>query len=239
VALFDTLDFGGAPQAGGVGVAEVEEWSKDERLEMEKELLGFYVTGHPLDKFRRVLDSDRFCKLGLVDEIEIQNPRDRFPFAGMIRSVESKMTRSGKPFGVLVVEDFTGSREVVVWGESFVPARDAGILAAGKVVRFKAQIQIDDRTDSRRLTGSEIAELKMRGSGSSSKHVELALWTARHSEQDLKEIREILLEHPGKTPVLIHFQNSAGKRATIEVGEAYMVRRSARLEAALGRWLAE
>ncbi len=239
VALFDTMDFGGAPQTGAVGVEEVEEWSKDERLEMEKELLGFYVTGHPLDKFRRVLDSDRYHKLGLVDEIEVRHPRDRFPFAGMIRSVDSRLTKKGKPFGILVIEDFTGSREVMVWGESFVPARDAGILVAGKVIRFKAQIQIDDRTDSRRLTGSELNELKMRGSGANSKFVELSLWTARHSEQDLKEIREVLEAYPGKTPVVIHFQNSAGKRATVELGEGFCVRRGAKLEAALGRWLAE
>jgi len=236
VSMFDEVDFGAPPAGAATAVAEVEEWSKDERLAMEKELLGFYVTGHPLDKFRTVLDSDRYHKLGLVDEIEIRNPRDRFPFAGMIRSVEAKVTKSGKPFGVLVIEDFTGSREAVVWGESFVPARDAGILVSGKVIRFKAQIQIDDRTDSRRLTASEIAELKARRTGAG-KAVELTLWTARHSERDLEEIRAILAEHPGKTPVVMHFQNSAGKRASLDLGEGYRVRRGERLEAALGRWV--
>lgn len=237
VSMFDSMDFGAPAPAATATAVEVEEWSKDDRLAMEKELLGFYVTGHPLDKFRVVLDSDRYCKLGLVDEIEVKHPRDRFPFAGMIRSVDSRVTKSGKPFGILVVEDFTGSREVMVWGESFVPARDAGILVSGKVIRFKAAIQIDDRTDSRRLTGSEINELKSRGGGSNSKFVELALWTARHSEQDLAEIREAIESHPGKTPVLIHFQNSAGKRATIELGENFKVRRGEQLEAALGRWM--
>ncbi|BCX48280.1 DNA polymerase III alpha subunit [Haloferula helveola] len=239
VSMFDAMDFGAPPPSAATAVEEVEEWTKDERLVMEKELLGFYVTGHPLDKFRAVLDSDRYQKLGLVDEIEVRNPRDRFPFAGMVRSVDARLTKTGKPFGILVVEDFTGSREIMVWGESYVPARDAGILVPGKVIRFKAQIQIDDRTDSRRLTGSEINELKTRGKGSNGKSVELALWTARHSEQDLKEIRAVLTEHPGKTPVLIHFQNSAGKRATVELGESFKVRRGAKLEAALGRWLNE
>lgn len=239
VALFDTMEFGGAPKMDSHldGAVEIEEWSKDERLATEKELLGFYVTGHPLDKFRTVLDSDRYHKLGLVDDIVLGNPRDRYAFAGMVRSVESKVTKKGKPFGVLVVEDFTGSKEVVVWGESFVPARDAGIMVSGKVIRFKASIQIDDRTDQRRLTGSELNELKTRGSGSGGKSVELALWPARHSERDLIEIRDTIRQHPGATPVVIHFQNSAGKRATMELGEAYKVRRGAKLEAALGRWM--
>ena len=136
-----------------------------------------------------------------------------------------------------MVEDFTGSTEVIMWGESFVPARDAGILAPGKVIKFKAAIQIDDRTESRRLTGSEISELKPRGSSASKGAVELTLWTARHSERDLEDIRQALAANPGKIPVFLHFQNSAGRRATVELGESYRVKRTDVLERALGRWL--
>ncbi|MCW1914863.1 DNA polymerase III subunit alpha [Luteolibacter sp. GHJ8] len=237
VSLFDTMDFAApAPVSAAASVA-IEEWSKDERLAHEKELLGFYVTGHPLDKFRGVLDSDKYMKLGLLDEIDVQNPRDRFPFAGMIRTLESKVTKSGKPFGVMVVEDFTGSAEVIMWGESFVPARDAGTLVPGKVIKFKAAIQVDDRTESRRLTGSEIGELKPRGSSATKGAVELTLWTARHSERDLTEIREALAANPGKVPVFLHFQNSAGRRATVELGQDYHVKRTDLLEKALGRWM--
>jgi DNA polymerase-3 subunit alpha len=237
VSLFDTMDFAAPAPASTATAVAVEEWTKDERLAHEKELLGFYVTGHPLDKFRGVLDSDKYLKLGLLDEIDVQNPRDRFPFAGMIRTLESKVTKSGKPFGVMVVEDFTGSAEVVMWGESFVPARDAGTLVPGKVIKFKAAIQVDDRTDSRRLTGSEISELKPRGSSATKGAVELTLWTARHSERDLTEIRDTLTANPGKVPVFLHFQNSAGRRATVELGAAYHVKRTELLEKALGRWI--
>jgi DNA polymerase III subunit alpha len=237
VSMFDSMDFGAPQQAAATSTITIEEWTKDERLAHEKELLGFYVTGHPLDKFRGVLDSDKFLKLGLLDEIEVGNPRDRFPFAGMIRTLESKVTKTGKPFGVMVVEDFTGSAEVVMWGESFVPARDAGVLVPGKVIRFKAQIQVDDRTDARRLTGSEINELKPRGASATKGALELTLWTSRHSERDLQEIRNALAANPGKVPVFLHFQNSAGKRATLELGDKYGVRRSETLEKTLGRWM--
>jgi DNA polymerase-3 subunit alpha len=237
VSLFDTMDFAAQAPASTATAVAVEEWTKDDRLAHEKELLGFYVTGHPLDKFRGVLDSDKYMKLGLLDEIEVSNPRDRFPFAGMIRTLESKVTKSGKPFGVMVVEDFTGSAEVVMWGESFVPARDAGTLVPGKVIKFKAAIQVDDRTESRRLTGSELSELKPRATAASKGAVELTLWTARHSERDLTEIRETLAANPGKVPVFLHFQNSAGKRATLELGAAYHVKRTDLLEKALSRWI--
>ncbi len=237
VSMFDAMDFGAPAPASTANAVAVEEWSKDERLAHEKELLGFYVTGHPLDKFRGVLDSDKYMKLGLLDEINIGNPRDRFPFAGMIRTLESKVTKSGKPFGVMVVEDFTGSAEVVMWGESFIPARDAGILEPGKVIKFKAAIQVDDRTDARRLTGYELSELKPRGNAAAKGAVELTLWTARHSERDLQEIRDAIAASPGKTPVFLHFQNSAGRRATMELGESYRVKRTEGLEKVLGRWM--
>ncbi|MEO7342714.1 MAG: DNA polymerase III subunit alpha, partial [Luteolibacter sp.] len=61
VSLFDALDFvpPAATEKKRRSDSTIEEWSKDERLAHEKELLGFYVTGHPLDRFRKVIDSDR------------------------------------------------------------------------------------------------------------------------------------------------------------------------------------
>ena len=245
-ALFDTMDFAGAPEPVaevGAGPA-VEEWPKEERLEQEKELLGFYVTGHPLDKFRGLIDSDKFEQLGLVDELDLMDGRGkvdrrkRFAFAGMIRSVEHRTTKMGKPFGILVVEDFTGSREMMCWAESYSPAREAGLMEAGQIIKFKAAIGIDDRTEQRRLTGSEFRELKparVKANGKSS-ILELQVRVARNCRGDLEEIRDVLTLHPGKTPVLLHVLNGAGKRATVEVGEEYWVKVGPELEAAVGRW---
>jgi DNA polymerase-3 subunit alpha len=240
VSLFDAMDM--APSAPAVKSRRsenaIEEWPKDDRLAHEKELLGFYVTGHPLDKFRKVIDSDRYRKIGLIDDLDLSNPRERFPFAGMVRSLESKVTKTGKPFGVLKLEDFTGMVEIMLWGETFVPARDAGLVEPGKIIRLKCAVQLDDRTGGRRLTGYELSELKARrGSSNNKGPVELMLWTTRHGERDLDEIREALMAHPGPTPVHLHFQNSAGKRVTVAAGEGFSVKRSNSLEDALDRWL--
>ena len=240
VSMFDAMEFAGSSPAArnDGGVSSVEEWSKDDRLAHEKELLGFYVTGHPLDKFRGVIDSERFKRLGLIDDLDTSNPRERYPFAGMVRSLESRITKTGKPFGILVLEDFTGSAEIMLWGETFVPARDAGLVEVGKIIRLKCAVQMDDRTGGRRLTGSELAELRpKRGSANSKGPVELMLWTTKHSEMDLEEIQRILSRHPGDTSVLLHFQNSAGKRVTVEAGEPFHVSRGKDLDTALDRWM--
>jgi len=239
VSLFDAMEFA-PPQAAksSANVAVVEEWSKDDRLAHEKELLGFYVTGHPLDKFRSVIDSERYKRLGLLEDLVVSNPRDRFPFAGMVRSLDTKTTKTGKPFGVLVLEDFTGSAEIMLWGETFVPARDAGLIEPGKIIKLKCAVQVDDRTGGRRLTGYELAELKpKRGNSTGKGPLELMLWTTRHSEFDLLEIKSAISKHPGTTPVLLHFQNSAGRRVTVAANESFNVKRNDELEAALDRWL--
>ncbi len=242
VSLFDAMEFAAPAQAAKSAANEtpVEEWSKDERLVHEKELLGFYVTGHPLDKFRGVIDSERYKRLGLIEDLDISNPRERFPFAGMIRSIESKVTKTGKPFGVMVLEDFTGNAEIMLWGETFVPAREAGLLEPGKIIRLKCAVQVDDRTGGRRLTGYELGELKPKRAPANGKGpLELMLWTTRHSEMDLLEIRNALAKHPGPTPVLLHFQNSAGRRVTVAANESFNVKRSEELESALDRWLGD
>ena len=238
-SLFDAMDF--APPAATKDapvVNALEEWSKDERLSHEKELLGFYVTGHPLDKYRGVLDSDKYHRIGLIDEIELENPRDRYPIAGMVRSLESRMTKAGKPFGILTVEDFTGSCEVMLWSETFIPARDSGILLPGNIIRLKVGIQIDDRTGGRRLTGGSLSELKTRKASANNKGpIELLLWTHRHTEKDLKEIHYHITGHPGSTPILLHFQNSAGKRLSLQPSETYSVKRSDELLQSLDRFM--
>lgn len=237
-ALFDTMDYaGGVMEAEQGGVAtEVQEWTKDECLNDEKELLGYYTSGHPLDKYRAVIDSDKYQKIGLLDELDTKNKRARYGFAGMIRNVEHKTTRAGKPFGVLHIEDFTGSCEVVCWAESYVPAREAGLLASGMVIRLQASVQVDERTETLRLTGSQIKELKPRAQGKNSA-LQVNLWVARHTSEDLQSIRNILAQHPGETPVEIHFQSGTGKRATMEAGENLRVKKSTALTQALAQWM--
>ncbi len=238
VSLFDAMDF--APPAASERSSTmnaVEEWSKDDRLAHEKELLGFYVTGHPLDKFRGILDSDKYNRIGLIDEIELENPRERYPIAGMIRSMETRMTKAGKPFGILTIEDFTGSCEVMLWSETFTPARDSGMLVPGNIIRLKVGIQIDDRTGGRRLTGGSIDELKPKRSSNGKGPLELLLWTHQHTDRDLAEIHYQLTEHPGPTAVLLHFQNSAGKRLSLQPAVKFFVKRTPELLQSLDRFI--
>ena len=218
--------------------ATVEEWTKDERLAHEKELLGFYVTGHPLDKFRSVHRLRQIPQARPASTISIYPTRasaSRSPgwSARWTQDHQDRqaLRRAGRSkISPAAPKSCCGAKP------SSPPATPA-LLEPGKIIKLKGNIQVDDRTGGRRITGYELAELKPRGASATKGPLELMLWTTRHSERDLHEISDALAEHPGKVPVLLHFQNSAGKRATLELGDKYGVRRSEVLEKTLGRWM--
>jgi hypothetical protein len=97
---------------------------------------------------------------------------------------------------------------------------------------------VADRTEQRRLSESQIRELKAK-LGKKNGFVELTLWTGRNTPDDLQKIKGILAEYPGSTPVLIHVQSGAGKRATIELPKEFYVTLNVALQRELGPWMGE
>ena len=105
--LFDT--FVAAPAPKRTAMLTVP-WTKAEKLGFEKELLGFYVTGHPLDEYRRDLESGKYVPINALGEAE---DRGTVQVAGALISVEKKFTKKdSKPFAIVMLEDLTGSVEV-------------------------------------------------------------------------------------------------------------------------------
>ncbi len=106
------------------------------------------------------------------------------------------------------------------------------------MLKLKIGIQVDDRTGGFRITGGSLTELKTRKPASNSKSpLELLLWTHQHSAKDLEEISYYITEHPGLAPVILHFQNSAGKRVSAKASETFSVERSPALLTALERFI--
>jgi len=172
----------------------------------------------------------------MIPELDTSDKRKKYKFGGMISHVEHKTTKAGKPFGVLHVEDFTGDTEALLWAESYIPARDAGILEPGTVIRFKSGVQVDDRTETVKLSFcSEVKEVKT--TSKKLKGVELNLSVLRHSPTDLSQIKTILQRHPGNTEVFIRFNGSKGRSALVSVGAQYQVRNSEKLKGELAKWI--
>jgi DNA polymerase-3 subunit alpha len=217
----------------------VTRWSEHEKLSYEKELLGFYVSGHPLDAYVDVFAAKNYRSIASLADLA---DRASFKIAGAIAQVEKKFTRKeGKPFAVLWIEDLTDMLEVVVWNEVYLRVSDT--LAAGRVVEIKGTV--DKREEVLRATALEIRSLSLgktnganesRGD-SSEQPVVLLQFSSATTGEELRQVREILVTSPGPRPVQLLFDRGDGNPLRLDAGAELRVNLTQELEEKLSRWL--
>lgn len=221
--------------------APVREWSKDQRMADEKELLGAYFCGHPLDSMRGVIDADKYTRIGLINDLEPEEMRQKHTIAGMIRSAVTKVTKDGKKFVILTVEDFTGSVEVPVWPKTYEKLHTIeGIFDVGSFVEIRVNISDDERSSSKRVFANALDPIGSKKTPRRAKESELpvsiVLSPTRHTSKDLEKIRDILLKYPGRTKVQMTIKDSLGHNQILELGERFRVERCDALETALSMY---
>src|SRR5438093_870341 len=217
----------------------VTRWSEHEKLSYEKELLGFYVSGHPLDAYADVFAAKNYRSIASLVDLDDRAP---FKIAGAIVEVEKKFTRKeGKPFAVLWVEDLNDMLEAVVWNEVYLKVSD--VLAAGRVVEIKGTL--DKRDEALRATALEIRSIalgKINGAserlGDSSEQLTGVLqFSPAPTRDDLRQLREILVSSPGRRPVQLLFDRGDGSSLRLDAGAELRVNLTQELEGKLSRWL--
>ncbi|MBV8214647.1 MAG: DNA polymerase III subunit alpha [Verrucomicrobia bacterium] len=215
VSLFGDLEL--APPTGKRNgrTTDFTPWSLSEKLAYEKELLGFYVTGHPLDAYRDLLEGGKYTAITDLANLE---DREQVKVAGTISSLEKKFTRKdGKPFAVMTLEDFTGTSEVLVWADIF--ARFGKELEAGKIVAVSAKLERRDETV--RLIASEIGPVA-KGKKAGALTIDIAL--ERTNEDQLMALRELVMKHPGPQPLFLRFRAPDGQELKVKTNTGYSVR---------------
>jgi DNA polymerase III subunit alpha len=227
VSLFDTFET--AAPAPARTVASVTPWTAAEKLAFEKELLGFYVTGHPLDDYRPLLESGKFVPIAKLGE---QEDKSTVTIAGALISVENRFSKKGgKPFAVVVLEDLTGQLEIMVWSEAF--AKSAQHLVMGNVVCITGRL--DQREEGPRLAANEVKPVKKPAPREAP--VVLALDLSKTTERDLLAIRDIICQRPGKRRVELAFTTGDGRCCRVIPHDEYRVEWSAETQDKLGAWL--
>src|SRR5437588_203421 len=212
-------------------------WSEHEKLSYEKELLGFYVSGHPLDAYADVFAAKNYRSIASLGTLDDRAP---FKIAGAIVEVEKKFTRKeGKPFAVVWIEDRADMLEVVVVNEVYLKV--SGALEAGRVVEIKGTL--DKRDEVPRAVAQEIKTLSSRkrnGATEGSTDAESAVllqFSAATTGDELREVRRILSSSPGRRPVRLLFDRANGNALRLDAGTEFSVNLTRELEEKLSRWL--
>ena len=215
----------------------IRPWNEHEKLSFEKELLGFYVSGHPLDAYAAVFAVKNYRPIASLGELE---DRAQFRIGGAIVEVEKKFTKKeGKPFAVVRLEDLMDTLEVVVWNEVYLKVTE--ILVPGRVVELKATL--DRRDEMVRATAVEIkllAAATPNGATAKSEDqisvVRLRFSSATTGEE-LRQVRNILISSPGRHPVQLLFDRGNGSSLRLDAGTEFRVDFTTDLAKKLAPWL--
>ena len=114
-------------------------WSDIERLNKERELVGIYLSAHPLDEYKIILDNLCNAKCADLADISKLNGREDILLGGIVTAVRQKFTKSGEPCGFITVEDFEGSGEIPLFGQDW--GRWNGMFTEGASVYVTAKLQ--------------------------------------------------------------------------------------------------
>ncbi|MEX1117609.1 MAG: DNA polymerase III subunit alpha [Terrimicrobiaceae bacterium] len=221
--LFDALDLAPAPRKSDSPRAEP--WPKNETLSHEKELLGFYVTGHPLEAYQGHFDSGKLTPISSALEVPESGS---FKLGGIVSSVEKRFTKKdNRPFGVIVIEDFTGSLEVTAWDDVF--AKNGEILAPGTVLT--AGVRINRKDDTLRATATSFTPLKPRAA---SRPVRLKLSYEHLDARILEAIAAAAKANSGKRPLLLEIIRNTGENVNLVTDDQFSVGEEEPLKTAAG-----
>jgi DNA polymerase III subunit alpha len=203
-------------------ISNLPEWPQHELLAHEKELLGFYVTGHPLTPFAPILE--RYTLTNLAKLGELPN-RSLTRIGGMISAVTHGFSKkSGKPYSMVTLEDLEGSVQLLVMNDydKFRP-----LLEANKAILVIGEVGTGE--DKPKIFPQEIMPLED-APRKYTKQVHLRLHTAHLKPEDVDAVRELVAAHPGKCPLLLCFMRPAGETIFMDTNERFGVAPSLKLQ---------
>ncbi len=212
--------FGGAEAsdtdlASMINLPETDEWSKKELLRREKESLGFYITGHPLDRFRQDLNKLVSCK---IQDLPHKRDKSTVTIAGVIEAIKIKRTKKGDKMAVINLEDLSGSIEVILFPDLFSKAsallkEDDPLLITGTLEKSET---------STKIIASDIVTLEA-ARNQTVNTLELTLHEAQITKGLLEKLRGLTFIYPGDCKLRFRIHTEQGKSILIAAHNRFNV----------------
>lgn len=196
--------FGGEETPETIVYPDLPDMDPKEKIEWERKLLGFYVSGHPLDSYKEQLKA---CTplYHLMAEGNQYDGR-MVTIGGTISRIKGTMTKKGQPMGYVTIEDYDGEVETVVFPSVWETVRP--ILAEDAAVAIRGRVQANER-DVRVLAEEIIPLDKLRASAPSPAGVlHLYIDAAHDSNEVSQRLAGLFQKHHGKTPVIMHMMRT-------------------------------
>lgn len=196
-SLFDLLGAGAQRQHQNIPLPDIAEWEEEKVLLFEKELLGFYVTGHPLRRHQEVL---RLYAADTTEGLYDRNDGDDIVLGGVLDKIQIKMTKKGDKMAILTFEDLEGMVEAVIYPKVF---EKIGIRAKEDLICF-VEGRLELKEDMAKVIINEIVSLE-EAPRRYSKAIHIDIQSGRTQLQELDKLYEELLQEKGECPVFLNF----------------------------------
>ena len=222
-SMFGMLEEKAPPQKETAPV--LPEWPQHELLAAEKELLGFYVTGHPLTPYADLLKL--YTLSNSVTAAQLGN-RALTRIGGLISTIQQGISKkSNKPYAMVGLEDLEGSISMLCMNENYDKYRE--LLVPKKAVLVVGEI--NNGEDKPKIFPQEIMPLED-APRKFTKQVHLRLYAAHFTPEKLEAVRELAGKFPGKCPLFLCIMRPTGEIIFIETHEKYFVLPSIQLQQA-------
>lgn len=196
--------FGGEETPETIVYPDLPDMDPKEKIEWERKLLGFYVSGHPLDSYKEQLKA--CTPLYHLTAEGNQYDGRMVTIGGTISRIKGTMTKKGQPMGYVTIEDYDGEVETVVFPSVWETVRP--ILAEDAAVAIRGRVQANER-DVRVLAEEIIPLDKLRASAPSPAGVlHLYIDAAHDSNEVSQRLAGLFQKHHGKTPVIVHMMRT-------------------------------
>ncbi|MDR1919342.1 MAG: DNA polymerase III subunit alpha [Tannerellaceae bacterium] len=183
-----------------------ERWNDLERLNKEKELIGIYLSAHPLDEYRIILT--HVCNTGVVElnERDVLQGRELL-IGGIVTEAREGMTKKGNPYGVMKIEDYTGNAEIALFGNDYVDY--SKYFKVGMYLLIRARVEshrwkegeVDLRVNSIRLLQEEKDKMIEK--------ISISVPIHALDEPTINELSALIKNQPGQS--LLYFKVTDGE----------------------------
>jgi DNA polymerase-3 subunit alpha len=208
---FDLFGGGDGSEDLGAGVFDVkvpdEQWDSKHQLTLEREMLGLYVSGHPLNGVERVLEAQADTAIATILEGNLSDGA-QVTVGGILASVTRRINKTGDSWASAQLEDLAGGIEVLFFPKTYSVVGMS--IAEDAIVLVKARIaKRDDRIS---LIANDLAlpDLEMAASGMP---IKLTMHAAKCTRPLVAQLKDVLKSHPGATEVHLNLLN--GRRGTM------------------------
>ncbi len=188
-----------------------ERWSDIERLNKERDLVGIYLSAHPLDEYKVVLDN--LCNARcteLADRCAALVDREDIALGGIVTGSQTRFSaKTNKPWGIVTLEDFEGSGELVLFGDDWLNLKGKFIEGAAVCITGKMQSRFRDSQQKEfKVTNVELLQTVKE---KAIDRITIQMITDLLDDEIVADLTEIIHEHPGKTKLFFQLRDSVGK----------------------------